>query len=105
MGRVLPPVLPTELRIFLKEDLHPRRDAIAERHACPMGDDVEDAARAGGIRTRVSTSSPHTLRPSSGIGIRAATPRSVRTLLSYGTRWRAASPMRAIHYIGRAGES
>ena len=36
-----------------------------------------DAARAGGIRTRVSTSSPHTLRPSSGIGIRAATPRSV----------------------------
>ena len=27
------------------------------------------AARAGGNRTRVSTSSPHTLRPSSGIGI------------------------------------
>ena len=33
------------------------------------GNDVEDAARAGGNRTRVSTSSPHTLRPSSGIGI------------------------------------
>jgi len=31
--------------------------------------DVLDAARAGGNRTRVSTSSPHTLRPSSGIGI------------------------------------
>ena len=90
----MPPVLPTELRIFLKE-LLPRRVAIAEPHGCPMGNDVEDAARAGGIRTRVSTSSPHTLRPSSGIGIRAATPRSVRTLLSYGTRWRAASPMRA----------
>ena len=39
--------------------------------------DVLDAARAGGNRTRVSTSSPHTFRPSSGIGIRAATPRSV----------------------------
>ena len=34
-----------------------------------MRDDVEDTARAGGIRTRVSTSSPHTFRPSSGIGI------------------------------------
>ena len=57
-------------------------------------DMLDDAARAGGNRTRVSTSSPRTLRPSSGIGSRAATPRSA-TLLSYGTRWRAALPMRA----------
>jgi hypothetical protein len=42
-----------------------------------VADVLEDAARAGGIRTRVSTSSPHTFRPSSGIGIRAATPRSL----------------------------
>ena len=69
------------------------------------GNDVEDAARAGGIRTRVSTSSPRTFRPSSGIGIRAATPRSVRTLLSYGTRWRAASPMRASSAAGRGYDS
>ena len=61
----------------------PRPSARAEAWArsgeelANVVDVLEDGARAGGIRTRVSTSSPRTLRPSSGIGSRAATPRSV----------------------------